>query len=96
MNGPKHNDRANTAEDCRCGRDAMTPAPAPGRAAIVALPAPTCVQFFASLPAHDWLRRWRGPSAAEGCDDSWVPLLGIVYDRLGDATCCWFPLGVRL
>ena len=88
----------------------MTSAPAPGRAvatsallliaaaaaAIVAWPAPTCVQFFASLPAHDWLRRWRGPSAAEGCDDSWVPLLGIVYDRLGDATCCWFPLGVRL
>ena len=64
--------------------------------AAVISPAPPCAQFFADLPPHDYLRRWRGPSLAEGCDDSLTPLIGLVRDHAGNPICGWFPFGYVL
>jgi hypothetical protein len=65
-------------------------------AAVFATPAPPCEKFFASLPVDSWLRRWRGPDRLQGCDDTWTPLFGVVYDKHESATTVWLPFGIVL
>ncbi len=65
-------------------------------AGVVASPAVPCEAFFASLFAESWLRQWRGLMLANGCNDSWVPVVGTVYNKYRGVITAWFPFRLAL